>query len=58
MFQFFKEVKNELTKVIWPTRRETINYTLTVVIFSLVVAAILGLADYGFLRLFEKFFVR
>lgn len=42
-----------MTKVIWPSRRDTIRYTLTVIIFSLVVAAILGAADYGLLKGFE-----
>lgn len=50
---FFKDVKSELFKVIWPTRQETIRYTLTVIVFSLGVALILGAADYGLLKGFE-----
>lgn len=53
MFQFFSEVKNELAKVVWPTRAETFKYTLTVILFSIVVSVILGAFDYGLLRLFE-----
>lgn len=53
MFQFFADVKNELAKVVWPTRQETIKYTVTVILFSLGVAVILGAFDYGMLRLFE-----
>jgi len=54
VFQFFRDVKAELFKVVWPTRQETIRYTITVIIFSIVIAAILGAADYGLLKLFEK----
>ncbi len=54
VFQFFRDVKAELFKVVWPTRQETIRYTVTVVIFSIAIALILGAADYGLLKLFEK----
>ena len=53
MFKFFAEVKNELVKVIWPTRGETIKYTAVVILFSLAVALILGAFDYALLKLFE-----
>ncbi len=54
MLTFLKEVKEELLKVVWPTRRETVMYTLTVIVFSAVVALILGFADVGLIKLFEK----
>ncbi len=54
MFQFLTQVKNELSKVVWPTRAETIRYTFTVIIFSLVVAAILGAFDFLLLTVIEK----
>lgn len=53
-FRFFAEVKAELWKVVWPTRTQTIQYTLVVIVFSVLMAAILGAADLGLLRLFEK----
>lgn len=53
IFQFLSEVKSELFKVVWPTKSETIRYTLTVIIFSIVVSLILGAFDYMLLRLFE-----
>ncbi len=52
--QFFRDVKSELYKVVWPSRQDTIRYTLTVIVFSLVIAAILGAADLGLLKIFEK----
>jgi len=53
MFQFFTEVKNELAKVVWPTRNETVKYTLTVIVFSVIVAAILGAFDYLMFIIFQ-----
>lgn len=46
LFRYFKESKDELKKVIWPTRKETIKHTLIVIGVSIAVAIFLGLADY------------
>ena len=43
---FLKEAQIELKKVTWPTRDETIRYTLTVIIISGTVALFLGGLDY------------
>jgi preprotein translocase subunit SecE len=51
--QFFRDVRAELGKVIWPSRRDAIRYTITVVVFSVVLAAILGAADFGLLQGFQ-----
>jgi preprotein translocase subunit SecE len=56
--EFLGQVKTELTKVIWPTKSETLKYTVTVILFSLAVAFILGAADYGLLKLFEVLLVK
>ncbi|MBI5530331.1 MAG: preprotein translocase subunit SecE [Candidatus Doudnabacteria bacterium] len=53
IFEFLGEVKSELAKVVWPTKSETFKYSLTVIIFSLAVAFILGAFDFGLLRVFE-----
>lgn len=54
---FFKEVKQELKKVTWPTRQETIKYTVIVIVVSLGVALFLGMADFVFVRLINKFLI-
>ena len=46
-----------MKKVTWPTRRQTINYSLLVIGISLAVAAFLGVADY-FLALGVKIFIK
>ena len=43
---YIKQSKDELKKVVWPSRKETIKYTLIVIGISLFVAAFLGAADY------------
>ncbi|MDQ3018448.1 MAG: preprotein translocase subunit SecE [bacterium] len=53
ILRFFREVRSEMSKVIWPSRRDTIRYTATVIVFSLVLAIILGAADFGLLKGFE-----
>ena len=51
--QYFRDVRAEMGKVIWPSRRDALRYTITVIIFSIVMAAILGAADFGLLKGFE-----
>jgi preprotein translocase subunit SecE len=47
---FFQESKQELKRVNWPTRQQTIRYTLFVIGISAVVAVFLGFFDFIFLR--------
>jgi len=43
---YLKETRNELRHVNWPTRKQTIAFTLVVIILSIVTAALLGGFDY------------
>ncbi|MDD2391235.1 MAG: preprotein translocase subunit SecE [Desulfobacterales bacterium] len=43
--QFLREVKIELKKVTWPSRKQTIGSTVVVLIFVIIVSAFLGLVD-------------
>lgn len=45
-FKYFIEAKEELQKVTWPTRKETIRYTILVIAFSLAMAVYFGVADF------------
>ena len=49
--QFLREVRGELRKVAWPSRPETVNYSI-VVLFTIVV---LGAIIYGLDWLFSTF---
>ncbi|OGE77280.1 preprotein translocase subunit SecE [Candidatus Daviesbacteria bacterium RIFCSPLOWO2_02_FULL_41_8] len=46
IFGFLKEVKEELLKVAWPSREQTIRYTILVVIVAVAVGLFLGGLDY------------
>lgn len=43
---FLKEVWEELSKVAWPTREQTIRYTVLVIIIAVVTGLFLGGLDY------------
>lgn len=45
--QFLREVKVELKKVTWPTRKQTIGSTVVVIILVLIVSLFLGVVDIG-----------
>jgi preprotein translocase subunit SecE len=44
---FFREVRIELKKVTWPSRKETIAATVMVIALSVLIAFFLGLLDVG-----------
>jgi len=54
LITFLKEVKLELKKVNWPTRQETIRYTLIVIGVSTGVAIFLGGLDFLFTIILDK----
>lgn len=45
--QFLREVKIELKKVTWPTKKEAMASTVVVIILVFIVSAFLGLVDVG-----------
>jgi len=47
LISYVKESKDELKKVIWPSRKETIKFTLLVIGVSLATAVFLGALDFG-----------
>ena len=45
---YLSEARFELRKVIWPTRQETIQTTLAVIVLVVIMAAFLALVDISF----------
>lgn len=45
--QFFKEVRAELKRVTWPSKKETLGATSVVVVLVMIMAIYLGLVDAG-----------
>ncbi len=53
---FLRQVMNELSKVVTPTRRELITYTLVVLVFVIIMMAIVSGLDVVFLWLVRFIF--
>ena len=55
--QFVREVRSELRKVAWPTRQETINYSLIVAVTLVIMTTLIFGLDWVFsevvLRIFD-----
>ena len=45
--QFLREVKVELKKVAWPSRKQTLGSTAVVLILVFIISAFLGVVDMG-----------
>ncbi len=56
--QFFKEVRVEMSKVVWPTGRQLVAYTLVVILLSVLLAVFLGLLDLGFQTILTKYIIK
>jgi len=51
---FLSESKQELKRVNWPRREETVRYTVFVIILSLGIAVFLGILDYIFIQILQR----
>ncbi|MBJ6725867.1 preprotein translocase subunit SecE [Geomesophilobacter sediminis] len=54
---FFEEVREELAKVTWPTRKETISTAQVVVVIIVLISLYLGVCD-SVLNSFIKWILR
>ena len=48
LLKFLRDVRTELRKVVWPTRKQTINYTLVVLVAVFLVTVLLSVTDAAF----------
>jgi preprotein translocase subunit SecE len=48
---FFRQMVSELRKVIWPTRKELVTYTVVCLVFVVFMVVIVTSLDYGFTKL-------
>jgi preprotein translocase subunit SecE len=53
LLKYLREVKLELSKIVWPKSTEVIKLTLIVLIISFAVGAYVGGLDFGFTKLLE-----
>jgi preprotein translocase subunit SecE len=50
---FIGDVRDELKKVTWPSREETIRLTLVVIVISLIIGLYVGIIDILFAKVLE-----
>jgi preprotein translocase subunit SecE len=56
--QFLREVKTELKKVTWPSRKDTLSGTLVVLVAVFIIAVFLGIVDSGLSNLVKQLLKR
>ncbi len=52
---YFRELKSELKKVVWPSGKQVRNNTLIVIVAVILVGVLVALLDLGFSALFNLF---
>ncbi len=52
--QFLREVKTELKKVTWPSRKDTLSGTAVVLVAVIIIAVFLGIVDFGLSSLVKQ----
>ncbi|MBU0572357.1 preprotein translocase subunit SecE [Patescibacteria group bacterium] len=58
VIKYLKEVRTELSKVIWPKKEQVIKLTLIVFIISGAIGLYVGVLDFSFTKLLELLLVR
>lgn len=58
IFDFIIEAKAELLKVNWPTKKQTLNYTLIIIGVSVVISLFLGSLDYLFGWILKNYIIK
>lgn len=54
--EYIKATQAEMAHVNWPTKQQTIRFTVAVVLVSIATAVLLGVADFVFTRLLTLVF--
>jgi len=52
---YIKDTRGELKHVTWPSKKQVIAFTAIVIVLSLLLAFFLGLFDYIFSLIIQKF---
>jgi preprotein translocase subunit SecE len=53
ILEYLKNSREELAKVSWPSKDQTMNSTILVIFVSVAIASFLGGADYGLSKALE-----
>ena len=57
LIEYIKDTKGEMKHVSWPTKSQAIGYTMIVLVLSVALALYLGLFDYIFTNIIDRFFI-
>jgi len=55
LINYIKDTREELKHVSWPTRQQSIVFTVVVIVISILVSIFLGFFDYIFSLILQKF---
>lgn len=51
--KWFKDLKSEFKKVVWPSRKKVFNNTFVVLVVMVIASVFVGGLDFGLLKLFS-----
>ena len=57
ILNYINETRAEMRHVNWPTKKQTVSFTVLVIVFSLGLAFFLGIFDFIFTLLVEMFII-
>ena len=55
--KFVREVRSELKKVVWPTKKELVNYTIAVFVAVILISVIIGIVEAFLMGTDKKWYV-
>jgi preprotein translocase SecE subunit len=55
LINYIKDTRGELQYVSWPTRKQSVTFTVVVIVVSVSVSIFLGFFDYLFSLILQKF---
>lgn len=53
VFDYFKQLKNELKKVVWPSKKKLFSGTMIVIVTVIVISLFVVVADFAFHNLLK-----
>lgn len=56
--KYFRGVKSEFKKVVWPTKKQVLNYSTIVIVVSILFAVLLSVYDKIIMFLLQQFIYR
>ena len=48
--KYLRDTRSEVKKVVWPSRQQTVNNTVVVIVCIVIVGAFIGALDFGLAR--------